>query len=135
MLNMAEAAGISKDDADSNWGRTFMRWAWPFGGETSESTNPEALLEQGFEEDISANDPWWWPLWSEKHTLPSENQPEADISTDEGVDPASEASPETNTPDAAENESASESTDESNPTKATNDQNRSKAKDAWFWPF
>ena len=64
---MAMAAGLSEEE-ETNIGRTFTRWVWPFG--ESESESAEELLAEEFapEEDNS----WWWPFWSEKRVVESE---------------------------------------------------------------
>lgn len=66
MLEVAEAAGI-KGSESQGWGRTFARWAWPFGASEDEES-PEALLQDGYEAP-SSSDPWWWPFWSEKRLV------------------------------------------------------------------
>lgn len=63
LLSLAEEAGATADMTGAGWGKTFMRRAWPFGGQ-SEEDSPDALLENRFALSPNAN-PWWWPFWSE----------------------------------------------------------------------
>lgn len=64
ILSLAEAAGIDPTEQEkAGWGRTFARWAWPFGEEPTTASS-EAILEQEFE-PAGSDDPWWWPFWSE----------------------------------------------------------------------
>lgn len=136
MLNLAEAAGIDPDAQQTGWGQTFMRWAWPFGGEQATTASSQALLQNGFEESAGANDPWWWPLWSEKPTLPTETEDspvetsEAEaVSTTEAIEPTtSEVALDSNAPEPTKE--ATEPSAESNDKKSLR-----KEKDAWYWPF
>ncbi len=64
MLELAEAAGIDPEAGDGGWGRTFMRWAWPFGDDGADPS-PEALMTEA-NAATPDEDPWWWPFWSER---------------------------------------------------------------------
>ena len=134
---MAEAAGmdpITQDDA--GWGRTFARWAWPFGGEEG-TTSTEQILAEEFE-PVEDPDPWWWPFWSEKPDAPDENTMDSSATEEieEVVEKTTEApvpvelveveAPEE--PEAEPSESNEAAEEEPAPKK------RSSARD-WLWPF
>ena len=73
MRNLAAAAGLDpSQQANSGWGRTFARWVWPFGEDTTKA-NSDAILEEEFEA-TGATDPWWWPFWSENSGAPKPAQ-------------------------------------------------------------
>lgn len=146
MLEVAEAAGIRGSESEG-WGRTFARWAWPFGSET-EGDNPEALLQDGYDSPAST-DPWWWPFWSEKRIneqapVTEGDTPEADASevsqgseeaTAKGKAPEASilagvlggGSAETKQSDPEEVEIATGN----EPAKTTS----SPRKKGWYWPF
>ncbi len=68
IIKLAEAAGIDPAQQETaGWGRTFARWAWPFG-EDEAAASADAMLKQEFEK-ARETDPWWWPLWSEKGSV------------------------------------------------------------------
>ena len=70
MVALAEAAGIDPaQQQDAGWGRTFARWAWPFGEDEAVATSDD-LLQREFEV-AKENDPWWWPFWSENASEPT----------------------------------------------------------------
>lgn len=138
MLDLAEAAGIDPNQqTEVGWGRTFARWAWPFG-EDEAPASTTALLQEEYEE-ARETDPWWWPFWSEKpapnpemREATQESMPEAAVARSEarpGFAEEREATP----PEAAETvgrkglEEAAD--DEQNPAKK-----RGSARD-WVWPF
>lgn len=125
MQQMADAAGMDPaGQDDAGWGRTFARWAWPFGGE-AEARTTEALLAEEFEPEED-RDPWWWPFWSE--------QPQADSADEAPVSDAAEAAPvplEMVEVDAMTEDADSDTgarADEPAPKK-----HRSAAD--WIWPF
>lgn len=150
MRQMAEAAGIDPaTQQNTGWGRTFARWAWPFGSEDAAMTTEEMLAEEFEPEDASA--PWWWPFWSENPVEEvadeatdavgnEELQPETEEATTEG-DPK-EMTPvapvpveiievEKTEPGEAETstvEPADEAPSAEEPSK------RQSTKD-WLWPF
>ncbi len=109
ILEMANAAGIKTTAKDEGWGRTFMRWAWPF------DSKKEAIAESS-DEVVSAenDDPWWWPFWSES--------PDTLISDGE---------------DTLENEPAAKTISGSNlyPSPNSDASNAKKVKKTWLWPF
>jgi len=115
LAERAEEAGVNLKDGNYGFGRTFMRWAWPFGAE--EADDADVLIKDAYEESYSA-DPWWWPFWSEK-------QPEA-AETSEAETPVTEVAAETTKPAA---EAAAK---ESTPAPK---QLPGRSKDAWYWPF
>jgi len=159
MRQMAEAAGIDPETRDdAGWGRTFARWAWPFGNE-EEEVSPEEMLAEEFDAE-TGNDPWWWPVWSEKPEAEEDagdNAPaEADASGQPDEAPAStEAEPENRSGADApaeesggapvpvelvevetEGESAAEASagEEPETSEESAGKKRSTAKD-WLWPF
>lgn len=127
MLALAEAAGIDPTEQEAGWGRTFARWAWPFGEDDSATT--AALLAQGYEE-ATESDPWWWPFWSE--------------SQKDSATPAEDSS-ETTESETASNETAavapvavSDDNTESVDKAVEADSNKVKKKASkkdWAWPF
>ena len=102
---MATAAGLSEEE-ETNIGRTFARWVWPFGESGSES--PEELLAKEFAPEDE--DPWWWPFWSEKRVEEAE---------EEGTDAT----------EILEEESAIEEQVEETKNSAP------KKEAKWHWPF
>ncbi len=76
--DLAEASGVEEPAREAGWGRTFMRWAWPFGGAEESPETAEELLEEEFAPS-DRNDPWWWPFWSET-TPQSEGSDQSDQS-------------------------------------------------------
>ena len=108
MLELANAAGIENTGTDEGWGRTFMRWAWPF------DFKQDATVGRPDEKVSTENkDPWWWPFWSENPDIPvkdedvSENKTTSEIISDTTLDPK----PNLDAPGAK------------------------KAKKVWLWPF
>jgi hypothetical protein len=142
MLQLAEAAGVTSKPAETGWGQTFMRWAWPFGEQnTPQST--EALLQEGFEASNTI-DPWWWPFWSEP--LASEQPPAAPATTEVKPDlievPAPQptddivAVEEATATAETEGTTASEtSTAESQAPAIQKATKPNKTKNNWKWPF
>ena len=156
MLEVAEAAGI-KGTESQGWGRTFARWAWPFGASEDQET-PEALLQGGYEEP-SSSDPWWWPFWSEKRI--SEQAPatqtEEELQAEptegsDGVETPSETSAATEVESmkaatesgnaVASEESAPDTSLADTETVAPETANEelpepgnSPPKKGWYWPF
>jgi hypothetical protein len=108
MLELAEAAGISTSDENAGWGRSFMRWAWPF-----DSTAEADATEESIADDSKVQDPWWWPFWSEAPAADNttENPAEADA-----VEPAA--------PEAS-----------GSAGQATGPSPERKTKKSWLWPF
>jgi len=105
---LAEKAGIDpSQQEDAGWGRTFARWAWPFGEEAG-SQSPEAILEDEYEEAEDAS-PWWWPFWSETSSAEISPTPE---------------SAESDTPKAVAEKENQETPEESD--RSIRD---------WVWPF
>jgi hypothetical protein len=85
--------------------RAERRWAllpslWPFGGERRQEF-PEDTFVQG--DERSANNPWWWPFWSENQAVGSGEDFEK-VSTD-GYLPAELDPAEANSQKASSNES------------------------------
>ena len=109
ILELANAAGIETTAKDQGWGRTFMRWAWPFDSKKESTAEPS-------DEVVSAenDDPWWWPFWSEN--------PDTLIRQDENT---------------LENKPATETISDSNlnPSRNLDGSNAKKAKKTWLWPF
>ena len=125
-------AGIDPDQqADAGWGRTFARWAWPFGEDDNNATS-EALLEEEYEPALET-DPWWWPFWSEK-TPAQENH--ADATT--GIDEADALALTEEQAESAPLEVMEESTEDISAREAVEapkaEKKRSSARD-WVWPF
>jgi len=132
MIQLAEAAGIDPDQqADAGWGRTFARWAWPFGEDDNNATS-EALLEEEYEPALET-DPWWWPFWSEK-TPAQENH--ADATT--GIDEADALALTEEQAESVPLEVMEESTEEISAREAVEapkaEKKRSSTRD-WVWPF
>jgi hypothetical protein len=154
MLALAEAAGINPAAQDADWGRTFARWAWPFGeDEGGNSTN--ALLEQGYAEDADMN-PWWWPFWSEslegteeapQAVEPTIEIPETEATTTDPAnsesiaEPGQDAAPKiileeaTATPLAPTPTAATESEAPAAEPKASKADRKEPTKKDWEWPF
>jgi hypothetical protein len=107
ILEMAQEAGITPNDSDS-LGNNFSRWIWPFGGKDETNTSSALLTENTVADRPDLNNPWWWPLWSEK-------QPE-ETATEEGTaeiaDTASPEKPEARIPNT-----------------------RTAEPKKWYWPF
>ncbi len=131
ILNLAEAAGIQTETKEAGWGRTFMRWAWPFGAEnTTASTAADALLQEDLEAAADANSPWWWPLWSEKQNLSGDVKADTqaeDTAVKNGTGEAV-AMPPAEAPAAT---SKVEPIDAPQPAS----KNLRKPKKGWYWPF
>lgn len=155
MQQMAKAAGIDPTtQEDAGWGRTFARWAWPFGNE-DEAMSTEEMLAEEFEPE-AASDPWWWPFWSEpaEETDASENSAEnnAEETTGDESKPESTAAAKTTlgeneeapvpvelvaveeAENDQENDAEAASDSEENEPEAPAKQKRSTTKD-WLWPF
>ena len=99
MITLAEAAGIDPaQQQNSGWGRTFARWAWPFG-ENEAAPSPDAMLAEEYEE-ARETDPWWWPFWSEKTAPATSEADSADDSTDDNTTTTAATTPAPS-PDAA----------------------------------
>jgi hypothetical protein len=126
IVKLTEAAGIDPAEQETvGWGRTFARWAWPFG-EDEAAASADGIIEQEFEE-ASETDPWWWPLWSEKG--PAEQVNGTETKTDALEVPV---------PDKAAEEITTETTVENIPestaTEETSEKNSRSVRD-WVWPF
>ncbi|WPJ97944.1 hypothetical protein SH580_09495 [Coraliomargarita algicola] len=119
MIHLAEAAGIdAAQQQEAGWGRTFARWAWPFG-ENESATSPDAMLAAEYE-GTHVSDPWWWPFWSEKAaaTAPDSTTDVETAAATTAVEtpaPSPDAAPPTAEPEA--------------PTAK-----KSSARE-WIWPF
>lgn len=130
ILTLAEAAGIDASSEASGWGRSFARWAWPFGGDEA-AQSPALLVEDRPEGTAASQDPWWWPFWSERSA--EESMAQTTSNTEEPA-PAP-------LPGAAEQPVSALPSDGNAPTvepstagtPATNSNNRSKKN--WYWPF
>lgn len=140
MIQLAEAAGIDPSQHEgAGWGRTFARWAWPFGEDKASS--PEALLQEEYETSRET-DPWWWPFWTEKAAT-GQKETETDTS---GASEAIEGEIEAETVPAVEESitAAPEATMEpdegveantpTEPAPQATEKKRSSARD-WVWPF
>ncbi|WP_269525915.1 hypothetical protein [Coraliomargarita parva] len=126
LVAMAEAAGIPPEEAEaSGWGRTFMRWAWPFGEDGSIPPSPQELVETEFE-TTSNSDPWWWPFWSENRAIAEQTEAASDSAS------AEEAMPVVAEP-AAE-EGAPQPKTEATETATTPLEKKKRSK-SWAWPF
>jgi hypothetical protein len=124
MIRLAEAAGIdpSQQDGGAGWGRTFARWAWPFGADEAAASS-DAMLEEEFEE-AREGDPWWWPFWSERTITEAAPEP---IPTEEFDSAALEIAPET----AEVGTTADDTSEEAGESP---EKMRRSARD-WVWPF
>jgi hypothetical protein len=126
IIKLAEAAGIDPAQQETaGWGRTFARWAWPFG-EDEAAASTDAMFNQEFEE-ASETDPWWWPFWSEKGSAEPVNgtETEADaLKLPEPDEPAEEITIKTTV----------ENIPESTATEKTSEKNSRSVRD-WVWPF
>lgn len=137
MIQLAEAAGIDPShQEEAGWGRTFARWAWPFGEDQS-AVSPEAILAEEYEAPRES-DPWWWPFWSEKSASDTSvreaeaiEAPETPNDTELKSDPIE--TPETpETPElAGETVTDSEQTEE----KVTGTEKKRSSVRDWVWPF
>lgn len=126
ILKLAEAAGIDPAQQETaGWGRTFARWAWPFG-EDEAAASADAMLKREFEE-ATETDPWWWPFWSEKGTAEQVNVTETETNFSEQSVPDKDAEEITiETPvENIKGSSVSEKTIEKN----------SRSVRDWVWPF
>lgn len=119
MLSLAEAAGINPAEQNAGWGRTFARWAWPFGDDEAAASTPSALLEESYENAApSDSDPWWWPFWSESKEAPvaaetpEETVPETEVAVEEKVEAAVEEA-----------------------EQKTEKEGKKSSKRDWVWPF
>ncbi|MGJ8652118.1 MAG: hypothetical protein ACSHX8_02480 [Opitutaceae bacterium] len=124
MLSLAEAAGINPAEQNVGWGRTFARWAWPFGEDETAAGTPNALLEEAYEDAPSDSDPWWWPFWSESNV--------AEVSTEAPAETTTETSAtvEQDAPAAVEQE-----VDADEETEKSDKENKKSSKKDWAWPF
>lgn len=109
ILEQARAAGI-EPDASGGFGSRFTRWVWPFKGQYSNETSPALLQEDTASARPELNNPWWWPLWSEKQ--PAQTEATAKGETAELAGETAVQATETREPD----------TRKADPKK-------------WFWPF
>ncbi len=142
MVSLAEAAGIDpSQQQEAGWGRTFARWAWPFGED--EAASSEALLQEEYE-SARETDPWWWPFWSEK-SAPQLEEVEAEVETEADAEETVEAETEVEVlPEVEAVESvalevpADELTETADSEQAEEtpktEKNRNSASD-WVWPF
>ncbi|MGZ0656188.1 hypothetical protein ACWPKO_08925 [Coraliomargarita sp. W4R53] len=147
MISLAEAAGIDPaQQQDADWGRTFARWAWPFGEDES-ALSSDAMLEEEFEA-ARETDPWWWPFWSEQ-AAQKQNEAEAKQATEEleadiaeattdmepvvapVTTPAAEAA-ESVTLEATETSAAADTAVE---TTTDAPEKKSRSAREWIWPF
>lgn len=72
VLELAATAGLNLQQEEAGWGRTFARWAWPFG----EDAAAEGLEPLEGAEQPGSQDPWWWLFWSESgESLPAGAEP------------------------------------------------------------
>lgn len=157
MHELAESAGIDPAEASKGgWGRTFSRWAWPFGDD--ESTTSAALLEEGYEDQPGSSDPWWWPFWSEKRPEELETEAAEELSEDEATETMAEEAapvemvtePATDLPAEASakaeamveipaeeelTESATDTAEDSAEEPAPTAKKSKKQKKDWLWPF
>ena len=149
MQAMAAAAGINPSAReDRGWGRNFARWVWPFNHDDDAISSKE-MLAQEFE-DNEADDPWWWPFWSEKPHKESEvkeNVSDAATETNEGTAPEEPEETTEKTEEApvpvemveveakqeSETTKASTNKEEEKTSPKTRPKHRS-TKD-WLWPF
>ncbi len=145
MREMAEAAGFdSARQRDAGWGRTFARWAWPFGDDT-DALSTQELLEAEFEPG-QASDPWWWPVWSEPSREESEapqspaedpmDDPATEVmpESDDGIDPPLDRT-EVDTGKPAEEADPVVQESEDEDTRPTRSPQRSRSTRDWLWPF
>lgn len=127
IVSLAEAAGIDPAQQETaGWGRTFSRWAWPFG-EDEAAASADAMLEQEFEE-APETDPWWWPFWSEKVAPVSDEAAETETiertaETDDEVESLRVEAPE-----------EADSADETEPRPQIPEKKNRSTRD-WLWPF
>lgn len=130
MRSIAEAAGLDPDRKDeAGWGRTFARWAWPFG-EDEAALSSDAILQEEFE-GAKDTDPWWWPFWSEKQPS-AEDKTTGEPTTElEAEAKTSEVTPATVSEGASVN---SAPTPESEAPQKENEKKKTSARD-WAWPF
>jgi len=142
MQEMAAAAGIDpQEQDDTGWGRTFARWAWPFG-EDDDAMTPEEALADEFEPEDSA-DPWWWPFWSETAEPASSetgdalgNEPSAGESgpeSDAGEPVVAVDLVEVKDTDSSDTAADPDEPGEEAPTRSTLPSRRSTRD--WLWPF
>lgn len=107
MLEQARAVGIEPDES-RGLGSNFSRWVWPFGKSDEKETSPALFTEGSSADRPDLNNPWWWPLWSEKQpSAAEENEEAAELA---GTAPAEK--PGTLTP-----------------------QSRKAEPRKWYWPF
>ena len=130
---LAEAAGMKMSSEKGGLGRTFMRWAWPFG---DESADAGTLLEQEFE---SSDDPWWWPFWSEQ-PAPAAIDDEAEATEQSAPDKA-EASPEASgmieipLPASLKEPEATDTAGKAEASAAKEKTEPARKRSNWLWPF
>lgn len=86
ILEMARAIGIEPSDSDG-FGSNFSRWAWPFSKKDDTDTSSALFSEDTIADRPDLNNPWWWPLWSEKQV------PETEADADAGATEMAEATP------------------------------------------
>ena len=121
LLNLAEDAGVTSSVANTGWGQTFMRWAWPFSDSDPDDTSSDSLLQVDSESSENI-DPWWWPFWSENPPVK-----------------ATESSTETerNTVKIVMDSASTDIENNSVVTQETTDKRTKSAptKPNWDWPF
>lgn len=131
MVSLAEAAGIDPAQQEkAGWGRTFSRWAWPFG-EDEPAQSSDAMLQEEYEE-ARETDPWWWPFWSERTAAEQEKTQTAPepTPTEQAASATADTAPATT--DAVATDTAPQEASEEAP--ANTQKKRSGARD-WAWPF
>ena len=144
MLEVAEAAGINESESES-WGRTFARWAWPFGN--SDGAGDSAALLTGGVNEPASKDPWWWPFWSEKRNRCRSSAPTGDAQMPDATDLPAEPEqqrqrmqpPSRRQPATIEAEPEKSGTEELIAADEidgnTTDKPASPPKKNWYWPF
>jgi hypothetical protein len=123
IISLSEAAGINPSaQENAGWGRTFARWAWPFGKDEPAPSTDEIIQEEY--EAASDTDPWWWPFWSEKPESAQEEAKPMQTEITSSADPSPTETIDTaqNTAETAKQES--KQIEEATPSKRN-----------WVWPF
>lgn len=130
---LAEAAGMGMRSETGGIGRTFMRWAWPFG---EGSGDAQTLLEQEFE---SSADPWWWPFWSEQAAHTSiDDEPDATEPSQEDEAksaPAKDGMIEIPLPASLQKPEATGTNGEAEAPAASGKDEPARRGGKWLWPF
>jgi hypothetical protein len=126
IVKLAEAAGIDLTQQETaGWGRTFARWAWPFG-EDEVAASADAMLNQEFEESRET-DPWWWPFWSEKGSAEQVNGAKTATNAIEMPEPDKAA-------ESITIDTTVENVTGSSVAEETSKKNSRSVRD-WVWPF